>query len=73
MKRKITITIDESLYKALRLDSKNVSGFINELLEAKLVGTYQEQFVTRLTRQVKDALTADEIFFAELKERLRYN
>lgn len=70
MKKKITVTIDQGLYRGLRLDNKNVSGFINELLEEKLISSNRVALGERLTQEVKTRLLEDEQFFQELKQRI---
>ncbi len=70
-KRRITVTIDEATFKALNLGNKNVSGYINELLQEKVVGTLKQQLTAKMGAEIKDALMADEVFFNELARRLQ--
>ena len=71
VKKRITVTIDEATFKALHLGSKNVSGYINDLLQEKLIGTFKEQLTVKLTRDVGTQLLQDEVFITELAERVK--
>lgn len=70
MKKRITVTVDEGTYKALHLQNKNVSGYINDLLVERVIGTQKEQITDKITRSVIEQLLEDETFFDELTRRV---
>jgi methionine aminopeptidase len=67
VKRKLTITVDEAMFRAHKLDGKNISGYINSLL----VKEYMNQQRDSMVKQVADSLLGNEPFMHELSERLK--
>jgi hypothetical protein len=70
MKKRITVTIEEGTYKALQLQNKNVSGYINDMLVERVIGTHKEQMTRKITNDVIGQLLKDETFFDELTRRV---
>ena len=70
-KRKITVSIDDAMYSAHRLANRNASEYINTLLREKFIDSHHETLVNRVTNDVIDSLLENEVFIAEIRNRVR--
>jgi hypothetical protein len=66
-KRRLNITIDEDMFIAFKMDVRSASAVINNLLKDQFLQANREKLIAVVTQQVKDALTADQIWLNEVR------
>ena len=66
MKKRITLTIDEAMYRAHGLRGKNVSAYINNILKKEYMASNKDSIV----EHIKADILLDVEFLASLKKTL---
>jgi hypothetical protein len=72
MKKRVTITVDESLFNIAGLDKRNVSGYFNELLKDAIHQQNKETIYAQVKRRLLEDVDFSDYIFNKVQEASSY-